>query len=73
MAFNTTEEIASRPSLISIRNVNLKNVRKFKYLGDNNIIPTLKKQYRSQTHNHIPRNLQPIMFSEMERTETCTD
>ena len=34
MAFNTTEEIAPRPSLISIRNVNLENVRKFKYLGD---------------------------------------
>ena len=41
MAFNTTEEIASRPSLISIRNVNLKNVRKFKYLGD--IITNFKK------------------------------
>ena len=41
MAFNTPEEIASRPSLISIRNVNLKNVRKFKYLGD--IITNFKK------------------------------
>ena len=34
MAFNTTEEIASKPTLISIRNIDLKNVRKFIYLGD---------------------------------------
>ena len=62
IASNTTEEIASRPSLISIRNDNLKNVRNFKYLGD--IIANLKKQYlqySSQMHNHIPTNLQPII------------
>ena len=33
MAFNVDEEIKSRPSLISIGDVALKNVRAFKYLG----------------------------------------
>lgn len=33
MAFNVPEEIKAKPSLISIGDVLLKNVRKFKYLG----------------------------------------
>ena len=33
MAFNVPEEIKAKPSLISIGDVPLKNVRKFKYLG----------------------------------------
>ena len=33
MAFNVDEEIKSRPPLISIGDVALKNIRAFKYLG----------------------------------------
>ena len=33
MAFNVSEDIKAKPSLISMGNVPLKNVRKFKYLG----------------------------------------
>ena len=33
MAFNVPEDVKSKPSLISIGNVPIKNVRKFKYLG----------------------------------------
>ena len=33
MAFNVDEEIKAKPSLISIGEVELKNVRVFKYLG----------------------------------------
>ena len=44
MAFNVDEELKSRPSLISIGDVALKNVRAFKYLG-HMIVNTDDNQY----------------------------
>ena len=60
MAFNVDEEIKSGPSIISIGDTALKNVRAFKYLGNMMI----------NTYDNQSKFLNFRMASGMERIKT---